>query len=272
MGMNVVERPGPSLSAPALLIVLLLVVQVNTSENDIPPLVRKHFVYGSLNQKVNVYVKMMKDSPFLACMDLDTAEKETIDPVFLWIGPDGRNLKRHSNMNLTQTGKLMLKTFNIAMSGLYSCTLSYKSVNRDFTQEKETFKSYEFDVLAYLDPDYLYQIDLRYMSKPCNDIANNRFVLTLLKIVKEIITGLNCDLQNMFHKCHFIKSPKHSMQNELFISFKVNPFTTGWDKECSSNPNDCQQETRIRLEKLFVIQDCLAQTTAFSVRFARTSR
>ncbi|KAM4033610.1 zona pellucida-binding protein 2 isoform 2-T2 [Anomaloglossus baeobatrachus] len=218
MGMNVVERPGPSLSAPALLIVLLLVVQVNTSENDIPPLVRKHFVYGSLNQKVNVYVKMMKDSPFLACMDLDTAEKETIDPVFLWIGPDGRNLK------------------------------------------------------TYLDPDYLYQIDLRYMSKPCNDIANNRFVLTLLKIVKEIITGLNCDLQNMFHKCHFIKSPKHSMQNELFISFKVNPFTTGWDKECSSNPNDCQQETRIRLEKArnLIVEFFKMQTRVLEEEFVNT--
>ncbi|XP_073537207.1 zona pellucida-binding protein 2 isoform X2 [Phyllobates terribilis] len=241
-------RPWPPLSVLGHLIALL-VVQVNTSENDILPLVRKHFVYGSSNQKVMIYVKMLKDSPFLACMDLDTAEKETIDPVFMWIGPNGMSLIRHSNMNLTQTGKLMLKTFDTSMSGSYSCTLSYKSVNSDITKEKETFMSYEFVVLAYHDPDYVYQIDLRYMAKPCNDLINDRFVLTLLEIVKEVITGLNCDLKNMFHKCHFIKSPKHSLRNELFISFKVSPFTSGWDKQCSRNPHDCQQETNLRLEK-----------------------
>ncbi|XP_077108485.1 zona pellucida-binding protein 2 isoform X3 [Ranitomeya variabilis] len=265
---------SPRMSALGHLMSLLVVciVQVNTSKNDILPLVRKHFVYGSLNQKVMVYVKMLKDSPFLACMDLDTAEKETIDPVFMWIGPNGMSLKRHSNMNLTQTGKLMLKTFTISMSGSYSCTLSYKSVNSDFTKEKETFMTYEFVVLAYHDPDYVYQIDLRYMAKPCNDLINDRFVVTLFEIVKEVITGLNCDLESMFHKCHSIKAPKHSMQNVLFISFKVNPFVSSWDKKCSRNPDDCQQATNIRLKKWFVIKDCIAQTTASSVRFARTSR
>ncbi|XP_073428380.1 zona pellucida-binding protein 2 [Dendrobates tinctorius] len=329
-----------------------------------------------------VYIKMLKDSPFLACMDLDTAEKETIDPVFIWIGPNGMILKRQSNMNLTQTGKLMLKTFTISMSGLYSCTLSYKSINSDFTQEKETFMTYEFVVLAYHEPDYVYQIDLRYMAMPCNNLINDRFVMTLLEIIKEVITGLNCDLQSMFHKCHFIKAPKHSMQNELFISFKadsvrgtykypvvkywafpslsissstqgigqrsnfdtsfnflkslqkrnnqsglvqssdfiepdiggdsrwavvfkclappwvhlapvlslnghsvltisrdmtkeecsVNPFVSGWDKECFRNPDDCQQETNIRLEKArkLIVEFFKMQTGVLKEEFVNT--
>ncbi|XP_077108483.1 zona pellucida-binding protein 2 isoform X2 [Ranitomeya variabilis] len=219
-----------------------------------------------------VYVKMLKDSPFLACMDLDTAEKETIDPVFMWIGPNGMSLKRHSNMNLTQTGKLMLKTFTISMSGSYSCTLSYKSVNSDFTKEKETFMTYEFVVLAYHDPDYVYQIDLRYMAKPCNDLINDRFVVTLFEIVKEVITGLNCDLESMFHKCHSIKAPKHSMQNVLFISFKVNPFVSSWDKKCSRNPDDCQQATNIRLKKArsLIVEFFKMQTPVLEEEFVNT--
>ncbi|XP_075701798.1 zona pellucida-binding protein 2 isoform X4 [Rhinoderma darwinii] len=213
-------RRCPLLSALCHLFALVFVVQVKSTEIHIPPLVTKHFIYGDLNHKVNVYVKMLKESPFLACMDLGIANEVTVDPFFLWVGPDGRNLKGHSNVNLTETGKLMLKAFEKSMSGSYSCTLSYKRIKNDVTQEREKYKSYEFAVFAYLHPDYMYQINVRYMAKPCSELANGRFVLTLLRIIREVISDLNCHLKNTYHKCHVIKAPKHSLQNELFIAFK----------------------------------------------------
>ncbi|XP_075701797.1 zona pellucida-binding protein 2 isoform X3 [Rhinoderma darwinii] len=188
-------RRCPLLSALCHLFALVFVVQVKSTEIHIPPLVTKHFIYGDLNHKVNVYVKMLKESPFLACMDLGIANEVTVDPFFLWVGPDGRNLK------------------------------------------------------AYLHPDYMYQINVRYMAKPCSELANGRFVLTLLRIIREVISDLNCHLKNTYHKCHVIKAPKHSLQNELFIAFKVNPFSRVWDKECSSKAYGCQKETTIHMEK-----------------------
>ncbi|XP_075701799.1 zona pellucida-binding protein 2 isoform X5 [Rhinoderma darwinii] len=141
-------RRCPLLSALCHLFALVFVVQVKSTEIHIPPLVTKHFIYGDLNHKVNVYVKMLKESPFLACMDLGIANEVTVDPFFLWVGPDGRNLKGHSNVNLTETGKLMLKAFEKSMSGSYSCTLSYKRIKNDVTQEREKYKSYEFAVFV----------------------------------------------------------------------------------------------------------------------------
>ncbi|KAG9474113.1 hypothetical protein GDO78_004423, partial [Eleutherodactylus coqui] len=96
----------------------------------------------------NVYVKMLTDSPFLVCMDIDMAYEETIDPKFLWIGPDGNVLEGHSNVNITETGKLMLKSFDKSMSGSYSCTLFYKRIKDDVSQEKELYKGYKFAVLG----------------------------------------------------------------------------------------------------------------------------
>ncbi|KAG8566310.1 hypothetical protein GDO81_013181 [Engystomops pustulosus] len=227
---------------------------------------------GHRRRRLTVYVKMLKDSPFLACMDLDIAYKKIIDPTFFWVGPDGRDLRGHSNVNLTETGKLMLKAFNISMSGSYSCNLIYKSIENDVTQEKKMNKYYEFAVLAYLEPDYMYQINARFTALPCSDLANARFALTLLSMIGEVITGLNCHLKNKYHKCHVTKAPKHSLQHELFVAFKVSPFSRGWDKECSISSYYCQKETNIRMEKWFVIQEHIAQTAALGVRFAKTLR
>ncbi|XP_075071446.1 zona pellucida-binding protein 2 isoform X4 [Mixophyes fleayi] len=140
------RRPIQSVICAFLL--LCVAVPVKTTENDAPHMVTKHFVYGKLDHKVKVYVKVLNNSPFLVCMDVDIAQKETIDPFYLWIGPDGRNLKGHSNVNLTETGKLMLMAFDTSMSGSYSCTLSYKTIKLDVTHEKENFRSYNFEVLV----------------------------------------------------------------------------------------------------------------------------
>ncbi|XP_071967587.1 zona pellucida-binding protein 2 isoform X6 [Engystomops pustulosus] len=190
-------------------------VQANTSENDLAPLVTKPFIYGDLLQNVTVYVKMLKDSPFLACMDLDIAYKKIIDPTFFWVGPDGRDLR------------------------------------------------------AYLEPDYMYQINARFTALPCSDLANARFALTLLSMIGEVITGLNCHLKNKYHKCHVTKAPKHSLQHELFVAFKVSPFSRGWDKECSISSYYCQKETNIRMEKAktFIVEFFRMQSLVLKEEF-----
>ncbi|XP_066441916.1 zona pellucida-binding protein 2 isoform X2 [Eleutherodactylus coqui] len=250
-------------------LIMVFVVRVKTTELYIPPLVTKHYIYGDVNHKVNVYVKMLTDSPFLVCMDIDMAYEETIDPKFLWIGPDGNVLEGHSNVNITETGKLMLKSFDKSMSGSYSCTLFYKRIKDDVSQEKELYKGYKFAVLAYLDPDYTFQINVRYMAKPCNEKANERFVVTFLKTINQVIASLNCHLEDTYHKCHVIKAPKHSMQNQLFVAFKVDPFFGRWNKECSSKPYGCQKETSTRLEmaKKFIVEFFRMQTRVLQEEF-----
>ncbi|KAM8945844.1 zona pellucida-binding protein 2 [Pelodytes ibericus] len=224
-------------------------IHTQTTEMDQPPLVPKHFIYGKSNHKVKVYVKVQRDSPFLVCMDEDMAHKETIDPYYLWIGPDGRNLKGHSNVKSTETGKLMLKYFEKSMSGSYSCTLSYSSVKNSINNEEEKFKMYDFIVLAYREPDYTYQINVRYTARPCEDLANTNFFEALISIVTDIITGLTCQLVDVYHKCHVIKDPEDGLQNKLFISFKVSPFGHGWERICSEIPYDCEDETNWRVQK-----------------------
>lgn len=41
---------------------------------------------------VKIYVKLHQTSPVLVCMDIDRASKETVDPIYLWIGPNENTL------------------------------------------------------------------------------------------------------------------------------------------------------------------------------------
>ncbi|EPQ05042.1 Zona pellucida-binding protein 2 [Myotis brandtii] len=52
----------------------------------------KGFVYGKLVHTVKIYVELHQNSPFLVCMDIQLAKKETVDPTYLWIGPDEKPL------------------------------------------------------------------------------------------------------------------------------------------------------------------------------------
>ncbi|KAJ1135230.1 hypothetical protein NDU88_001674, partial [Pleurodeles waltl] len=51
-----------------------------------------------------------------------------------------------SYVNLTETGKLALKSFTKDMSGAYMCTLSYTTFRNNVLEEKEKFKAYKFIV------------------------------------------------------------------------------------------------------------------------------
>lgn len=41
---------------------------------------------------VKIYVKLHHNSPILVCMDFKRSIKETVDPTYLWIGPNKRPL------------------------------------------------------------------------------------------------------------------------------------------------------------------------------------
>uniref|UniRef100_A0A8B9E399 Zona pellucida binding protein 2 n=1 Tax=Anser cygnoides TaxID=8845 RepID=A0A8B9E399_ANSCY len=99
---------------------------------------------------VKVYVKVFTNSPLLVCMDLSLSQEEIIDPKYLWIGPDGKNLEGQIYANLTETGKLMLMGFKESMSGAYTCTLSRRIIETMTQEEVDVFETYKF--MLYVNP------------------------------------------------------------------------------------------------------------------------
>lgn len=49
-------------------------------------------IYCFIFVTVKLYVKLHHNSPILVCMDLKRAEKETVDPTYLWVGPNEKPL------------------------------------------------------------------------------------------------------------------------------------------------------------------------------------
>ncbi|XP_053308749.1 zona pellucida-binding protein 2 [Spea bombifrons] len=217
---------------------------------------------------VNVYVKVNKDSPVLVCMDEDMARKETVDPHYVWVGPKDRILRGYNNVNITETGKLILKSFDKSMSGSYSCTFSYGIIKRN-NNEEEKFKTYTFTVLAYQVPDYTYRISVRYTAMPCEHLANARFFDFLIATVKDITGDLGCQLKNSFYRCHVVRDAEDHLLNELFISFEVNSFGHGWERLCNGTRPDCPDESNRRVQKArhLIIQFFKAQPIALKEEF-----
>uniref|UniRef100_A0A8C4JAR5 Zona pellucida binding protein 2 n=1 Tax=Dromaius novaehollandiae TaxID=8790 RepID=A0A8C4JAR5_DRONO len=122
---------------------------------------------------VNVYVKIFTNSPFLVCMDLALSQEEVIDPNYLWIGPDGKNLEGQIYTNLTETGKLMVMGFKESMSGAYTCTLSHKIIETDTQDETEMLEAYKF--MVYVNPFAPgWQEVCNQLPHDCEDATNMR--------------------------------------------------------------------------------------------------
>uniref|UniRef100_A0A8C5WQN4 Zona-pellucida-binding protein 1/2 N-terminal domain-containing protein n=1 Tax=Laticauda laticaudata TaxID=8630 RepID=A0A8C5WQN4_LATLA len=184
-----------------------------------------HNQISSFTQRIgdfNVYVRVHKNSPYLVCMDLSLSQSEVIDPNYLWIGPDGQNLKRKQYVNLTETGKLMLVGFKEHMSGSYMCTLSYRVFRNDMQAEEERFKTYKFMIYAYRKPDYTYRISVHFTTKECKLAANKRFFEELQKILNNLVDNLKCHIVDSSYRCFSVKRPKHGLVDELFIVFQGN--------------------------------------------------
>ncbi|KAM3821063.1 zona pellucida-binding protein 2 [Vipera latastei] len=212
-------------------------------------LIRKNYIYGNVNHKVNVYVKVHRNSPYLVCMDLSLSQSEVIDPSYLWIGPNGQNLRRKQYANLTETGKLMLLGFKEQMSGSYMCTLSYRVFRNDMQAEEERFKTYKFMVYAYREPDYTYRISVHFTTKECNLAANRQFFEELQKILNNLLDYLKCHIVESSYRCFSVKRPKHGLVDELFIVFQVNPYAPGWEVSCRQITTDCEDITNSHVHK-----------------------
>lgn len=54
----------------------------------------------------------------------------------------------NNKINITKTGKLMVKDFLEPLSGLYTCTLSYKTVKAETQEEKVVKQRYDFMIFG----------------------------------------------------------------------------------------------------------------------------
>ncbi|KAK4808743.1 hypothetical protein QYF61_023211 [Mycteria americana] len=275
---------------------------VPTEEQHSVDLIEKRYVYGDTKHEekhstsfalfscvaVNVYVKVFTNSPFLVCMDLARSQEEVIDPKYLWVGPDGKNLEGRMYVNLTETGKLMVMGFKESMSGAYTCTLAHKIIETTTQEEREMFEAYKFMVYAYREADHAYQVFVRFTTKECELAANGQFFEELKKILNNIISDLTCHIIESSYKCHSVKIPKQGLLHELFVSFQgnrfqyllevleftvtyssthvhvsffpppiVNPFAPGWEEVCHQVPYDCEDETNMRVQEVLCRPLCL---------------
>ncbi|KAM5272931.1 zona pellucida-binding protein 2 [Ctenodactylus gundi] len=193
-------------------------------------------------------------------MDFQLTSKETVDLTYLWIGPNEKTLTGNNRLSITKTGKLMVKDFLEPLSGLYTCTLSYKTVKADTQEENVVKKRYDFMIFAYREPDYSYRMAVRFTTKSCVGKYNDLFFIVLRKILDNLISDLSCQIIEPSFKCHFVKIPEHDIVHELFIAFQVNPFAPGWKRACNGS-DDCEDITnqnilkaRDRIEEFFQSQ------------------
>ncbi|NXX74245.1 ZPBP2 protein, partial [Urocolius indicus] len=198
---------------------------------------------------VKVYVKVFTNSPFLVCMDVSYAKEEVIDPKYLWTGPDGKDLEGQKYVNLTETGKLMVREFKESMSGAYTCTLSHKVIQAMTHEEREMVEAYKFMVYAYQEADHAYQVFVRYVTNKCQKEVNDGFFEELIKSLNSIVSDLKCHITEPFYKCHSIRTPEQGLLHELFISFQVNPFASRWEGICHQIPYYCEDSTNRRVEE-----------------------
>lgn len=112
-------------------------------------------------------------------------------------------------------------------------------------------------IFAYREPDYSYQMAVRFTTKSCEGKYNDLLFRVLKKILDNLIFDLSCHIIEPSYKCHFVKVPKHGLIHELFIAFQVNPFAPGWKGTCNESI-DCEDTTnhnilqaRNRIEEFF---------------------
>ncbi|XP_027630534.1 zona pellucida-binding protein 2 isoform X4 [Tupaia chinensis] len=226
---------------------------------------KEGFIYGQQEYAVKIYVKIHQNSPFLFCMDFQRANKEIVDPTYLWIGPNEKTLTRSDRINITKTGKLMVKDFLEALSGLYTCTLSYKTVKAETQEETVVKKRYDFMIFAYREPDYTYQMAVRFTTKSCIGRYNDLLFRVLKNILDNLISDLSCHVIEPSYKCHFVKIPSDGLIPELFIAFQVNPFAPGWKSACTQSI-DCEDITNHNILQWFVILGLLVLMLMLPVR------
>uniref|UniRef100_A0A8B9Y9X6 Zona pellucida binding protein 2 n=1 Tax=Bos mutus grunniens TaxID=30521 RepID=A0A8B9Y9X6_BOSMU len=170
----------------------------------------KGFIYGKPGHPVKVYVKLHHNSPVLVCMDFKRAEKETVDPTYLWVGPNEKQLSGNNRINITNTGKLTVKDFLEPLSGLYTCSFSYKTIKAETQEEKIVKQRYDF--MIFVNPFAPGWKGTCNESTDCEDTTNHN-ILQARNRIEEFFRSqayiFNHDLNKTLPAMHFVD---HSFQ------------------------------------------------------------
>ncbi|KAM9095222.1 zona pellucida-binding protein 1 [Sarcophilus harrisii] len=191
---------------------------------------------GSFNFPVKIYVMLHQKSPHILCITENLRDVELIDPSFHWHTPIDTTVPDNSSVKVTSTGSLIFHNFTEEMSGIYTCSLTYKRI----PEEVEKTLQLKYVLYAYVNPDFYYQFTARYHSAPCNSIYNVSFEKKLLQILSKLVVDLSCKITLNKSECHHVKMQRAGLQNELFFTFSVIPMENGTKgpDECTKPPCD----------------------------------
>ncbi|KAM6318933.1 LOW QUALITY PROTEIN: zona pellucida-binding protein 1 [Aegotheles albertisi] len=160
---------------------------------------------------IQVYVKLNHNSPRILCLT-NQLNLELIDPIFQWSGPAGGLSSENSSVQISPTGTLVLRHFNL--SGVYTCSIVYKLT----AMQPDKNLIIKYLIYAYSDPKNYYVFTAQYHAAPCNSSHNASFEKALLRILSKLVGELSCEV-TLITECHHVKMQKAALQNEIFFTF-----------------------------------------------------
>ncbi|XP_029445613.1 zona pellucida-binding protein 1 [Rhinatrema bivittatum] len=202
-------------------------------------------VVGSSIAPAKVYVKLNHNTPHVLCLTQRLRDAELTDPKYQWHGPEGQSLPDSSNVVVTPTGTLIIRHFKEEMSGMYTCSLQFATTVRQY--QRKYFLKYFF--YAYTDPNFFYELSVRYHSAPCQSIYNISFEKILLGILKKLVSQEFCEVLMLKAECHQVKKQRAGLHNEIFFLFSVFAVDTPEDVICAES---CAAEDRLNKAKQLI--------------------
>ncbi|XP_071592827.1 zona pellucida-binding protein 1 [Heliangelus exortis] len=172
-------------------------------------------IVGSVMSPVKVYVKVNHNSPCILCVTHHLRNLELIDPVFQWNGPGGSLSSKNSNVQISPSGTLILRHFNL--SGIYTCSIRYKLT----AMQTDKNLIIKYLIYAYADPKSYYEFTARYHAGPCNSYHNTSFEKALIQILNRLVAELSCEVTLIKSECHHVKMQRAGLQNVIFLTFSV---------------------------------------------------
>ncbi|NXN67632.1 ZPBP1 protein, partial [Himantopus himantopus] len=162
---------------------------------------------------VKVYVKLNHNSPRILCRTSHLQNLELIDPKFQWNGPDGGLSLETSSVEISPTGTLILRNFNL--SGIYACSIFYKLT----AMQPDKNLLIKYLIYAYSDPKNKYEFTAWYHAAPCTSSHNTYLEKILLQVLNKLVAELSCEVTFIKAECHHVKMQRGGLQNEIFFTF-----------------------------------------------------
>ncbi|XP_072186168.1 zona pellucida-binding protein 1 [Excalfactoria chinensis] len=191
-------------------------------------------IVGSTLSPVKVYVKLDHSSPHILCVTDHLRNSELIDPVFQWNGPRGYLSSENTSVQISPMGTLIFEHFSSDLSGVYTCSLVYKLI----AEQPDKRLTIQYHIYAYSDPQYHYELTVKYHAAPCNSFHNISFGEALLKILSKLVANLSCKVSLIKSECHHVKMQIGGLQNEMFFIFSVTCLETENNELCSQSACD----------------------------------